>query len=49
MSKSKAVLKSDLPLTPPIFYILLALGKTERHGYDIMKQVRQDSNGKALI
>jgi DNA-binding PadR family transcriptional regulator len=33
------------PLTPAVFYILLALSLKERHGYDIMKQVENDSNG----
>jgi hypothetical protein len=28
-----------LPLTPPVFHILLALSDGERHGYAIMQQV----------
>ena len=32
-----------LPLTPAVFHILLALFGRERHGYDIMQQVRADS------
>jgi DNA-binding PadR family transcriptional regulator len=36
---------SDTPLTPAVFYILLALAAHERHGYGIMKQVAIDSNG----
>ena len=35
--------KSPLPLTPAVFHILLALFGKERHGYDIMQQVRADS------
>ena len=35
-----------LPLTPAVFYILLALAGEERHGYGIMKQAEQDSNGQ---
>lgn len=31
------------PLTPAVFHILLALFGRERHGYDIMQQVRADS------
>ena len=31
------------PLTPAVFYILLALAGGEKHGYEIMKQVKQDS------
>ena len=38
-----------LPLTPAVFHILLTLAKGEKHGYEIMKQVRQDSNGKVKM
>jgi DNA-binding PadR family transcriptional regulator len=34
------------PLTPAVFYILLALSNGERHGYGIMKQVEADSQGR---
>lgn len=37
---------SNLPLTPAVFHILLALSSGERHGYSIMKQVEEDSQGK---
>ena len=33
------------PLTPAVFHILLALFGGERHGYDIMQQVKSDSQG----
>jgi DNA-binding PadR family transcriptional regulator len=33
------------PLTPAVFHILLALFGKERHGYDIMQQVKADSDG----
>jgi DNA-binding PadR family transcriptional regulator len=36
---------SNLPLTPAVFHILLALSRGERHGYGIMKQVEMDSQG----
>jgi DNA-binding PadR family transcriptional regulator len=35
----------QLPLTPAVFHILLALFGRERHGYDIMQQVKSDSQG----
>jgi DNA-binding PadR family transcriptional regulator len=35
--------KPPLPLTPAVFHILLALFGKERHGYDIMQQVKADS------
>jgi DNA-binding PadR family transcriptional regulator len=37
------------PLTPAVFYILLALTRKERHGYDIMRQVARDSEGLVTI
>src|SRR5688500_12190918 len=37
------------PLTPAVFYILLALSSRERHGYGIMKQVEADSQGKVAM
>ena len=46
MSKIKSFTQKDEPLTPAIFYILLSLSTKERHGYDIMKQVRVDSKNK---
>jgi DNA-binding PadR family transcriptional regulator len=49
MGKTKAFSKPNLPLTPPVFYVLLALATQERHGYDIMKQVEQDSQGKIKL
>jgi len=37
--------KPDIPLTPAVFHILLALSSGDRHGYGIMKQVEADSMG----
>ena len=34
-----------LPLTPPVFHILLALAPEERHGYAIMQDVAQQTGG----
>ena len=48
MSKRKQF-SEQMPLTPAIFYILLSLAVKERHGYDIMKQVEQDSSGKIKL
>jgi len=33
-----------LPLTPPVFHILLALSDEERHGYGIMQDVAHQTN-----
>ena len=45
MSKSGPM----VPLTPAVFHILLALFGKERHGYDIMQQVKMDSQGAVKI
>jgi DNA-binding PadR family transcriptional regulator len=34
-----------LPLTQPVFHILLALADGERHGYGIMQDVEQQTDG----
>jgi len=38
-----------LPLAPPVFEILLALGDGERHGYAIKREVARRSNGKVNL
>jgi DNA-binding PadR family transcriptional regulator len=38
-----------VPLTPAVFYILLALAGGEKHGYQIMKQVKRDSRGQVKM
>jgi DNA-binding PadR family transcriptional regulator len=37
--------KDLLPLTPPVFHILLALAEEERHGYGIMQDVARQTDG----
>ena len=37
------------PLTPAVFHILVALYGRERHGYDIMQQVKEDSRGRVKM
>jgi DNA-binding PadR family transcriptional regulator len=41
--------KANLPLTPAVLHILLALSTKERHGYGIMKEVEADSEGKVKM
>jgi DNA-binding PadR family transcriptional regulator len=38
-----------LPLTPAVFHILLALSDAERHGYGIMKEVEQRTEGRVQL
>ncbi|HSX01849.1 MAG TPA: PadR family transcriptional regulator [Candidatus Saccharimonadia bacterium] len=37
------------PLTPPVFYILLALAQGETHGYAIGDRALRDSGGRVVI
>ena len=38
-----------LPLTPPVFHILLALAGGERHGYGIMQDVAHQTEGSLQL
>src|ERR1700680_2270851 len=38
-----------LPLTPPVFHILLALTDEERHGYGIMQDVASQTNDELQL
>ena len=42
-------LKETAPLSPAVFHILLALSGGDRHGYGIMKQVAEDSQGRVSM
>ncbi len=35
----------QVPLSPPVFYILLAVADQQRHGYAIMQEVEQRTDG----
>lgn|SRR5258705_6853523 len=38
-----------LPLTPAMFHILLALADRERHGYHIMQEVEERTEGRVRL
>ena len=38
-----------LPLTPAMFHILLALADKERHGYEIMQEVQERTEGTVRL
>ena len=38
-----------LPLTPAVFHILLALSEGERHGYAIMREIGESTQGQVKI
>ena len=42
---TKPKIPGELPLTPPVFHILLALAGGERHGYGIMQDVLEQTAG----
>ncbi len=41
--------EAQLPLTPPVYHILLALADECRHGYAIMKEVEAGSGGRVML
>ena len=46
MPKTETNPEQLLPLTPAVFHILLALVEGERHGYAIMQEVAQSTEGQ---
>src|ERR1700674_4592809 len=46
MSRTK---NPQVPLTPAVFHILLALSEGERHGYAIMQEVAADTGGSLQL
>src|SRR6185295_4256225 len=49
MEKGKSKANSLIPLTPAVFCILFSLASGEKHGYEIMKQVKQDAHGQVKM
>jgi DNA-binding PadR family transcriptional regulator len=45
MAKSLTNLSDHVPLTAPVFHILVALAEEERHGYAIMQDVAAQTDG----
>ena len=46
MAKPEIDPLSRLPLTPAVFHVLLALADGERHGYAIMREVADSTDGR---
>src|SRR5262245_23648181 len=38
-----------LPLTPPVFHVLIALADGDKHGYAILKEVEERTEGKMQL
>jgi DNA-binding PadR family transcriptional regulator len=49
MNKTTATPETYLPLTPAVFNILLALVDGEKHGYAIMLEVENNTNGQVKM
>lgn len=47
--RTQADLNDMLPLSPAMFYILLALPDGPKHGYAIMKEVEEMTGGKITL
>jgi DNA-binding PadR family transcriptional regulator len=45
MKKAQKNPEELLPLTPAVFHILLALADSERHGYGIMQEIAERTQG----
>ena len=49
MNQSSNLPDSQLPLSPAVFHILLALADEERHGYGIMQEVERRTDGAVQL
>lgn len=49
MNEDTRRVEALLPLTHAAFHIMLALAEGERHGYDIMRDVRTSTGGKLRL
>jgi len=48
-TEDRQPVESFLPLTPAAFHILLALADRERHGYHIMREVEERTEGRVRL
>lgn len=49
VGKTKRDPRQQIPLTPAVFHILLALADGEKHGYAIMKEVQDATGGQVTM
>ncbi len=49
MSKTPPTPHDFIPLTPPVFHILLAISDGARHGYAVIKEVEKRSQGDVML
>ena len=49
MNKKRRDPADLLPLSPPVFHILLAIGNRRLHGYAIMQGIEERTNGSVTV
>jgi DNA-binding PadR family transcriptional regulator len=49
MSPNNPDAEAYLPLTPPVFHVLIALADGEKHGYAILKEVEERTERKVQL
>lgn len=49
MGKKKQAIESNLPLSPAVFHVLLALADGEKHGYVISKEIARRTNNEVRL
>jgi DNA-binding PadR family transcriptional regulator len=49
MTKPDIDVERQLPLPPAVFHILIALGEGEKHGYAVMQEVAERTDGKVRM
>jgi DNA-binding PadR family transcriptional regulator len=49
MTKLDTDVEGQLPLPPAVFHILIALGEGEKHGYAVMQEVENRTDGKVRM
>jgi len=49
MAQRNLEVDAYLPLTPPVFHVLIALADSEKHGYAILKEVEERTGGKVQL
>ena len=49
MNNKKRDPQDFLPVSPPVFHILLAIGNRRLHGYAIMQEIEERTNGKVTV
>jgi len=49
MAEASITPESFLPLTPAVFHILLALAAAEKHGYAIMQEIEDATDGRVQM